>query len=112
MTNTPLERIWDQHVIKDWINGAYHEPPFRRADTVHQHHGGDRVQPAAASDFAGACRPAWLPAAPARSQPSKDADVDYQARLLGTAKVEVIALAQTSASLFADDYDAGRPSSG
>ena len=38
--------------------------------------------------------------------PSLDADVDYQARLLGTAKVEVISLAQTSASLFADDYDA------
>ena len=37
--------------------------------------------------------------------PSKDEDVDYQARLLGTAKVEVISLAQTSASLFADDYD-------
>jgi maleate isomerase len=38
--------------------------------------------------------------------PSLDADVDYQALLLGTAKVEVISLAQTSASLFADDYDA------
>ena len=38
--------------------------------------------------------------------PSKDEDIDYQARLLGTAKVEVISLAQTSASLFADDYDA------
>ena len=38
--------------------------------------------------------------------PSKDADVAYQARLLGDARVEVIALAQTSASLFADDYDA------
>src|SRR5690242_5969705 len=38
--------------------------------------------------------------------PSKDADIDYQAKLLGTAKVEVISLAQTSASLFADDYDA------
>jgi len=38
--------------------------------------------------------------------PSLDADVAYQARLLGTAKVEVIALAQTSASLFSDDYDA------
>jgi maleate cis-trans isomerase len=37
--------------------------------------------------------------------PSLDADVEYQARLLGTAKVEVVALAQTSASLFADDYD-------
>ena len=37
--------------------------------------------------------------------PSKDEDVDYQSRLLGTAKVEVISLAQTSASLFADDYD-------
>ena len=37
--------------------------------------------------------------------PSLDADVAYQARLLGTAKMEVVALAQTSASLFADDYD-------
>jgi maleate cis-trans isomerase len=37
--------------------------------------------------------------------PSLDADVAYQAHLLGTAKVEVMALAQTSASLFADDYD-------
>lgn len=37
--------------------------------------------------------------------PSLDEDVAYQARLLGTAKVEVIGLAQTSASLFDDDYD-------
>ena len=38
--------------------------------------------------------------------PSKDEDVDYQARLLGTAKVAVMSLAQTSASLFADGFDA------
>ena len=37
--------------------------------------------------------------------PSIDTEVDYQAKLLGTAKVEVVGLAQTSASLFADDYD-------
>ena len=37
--------------------------------------------------------------------PSRDEDVDYQSRLLGTAKVELVMLAQTSASLFADDYD-------
>lgn len=37
--------------------------------------------------------------------PSKDDDVDYQSKLLGTAKVEMVVLAQTSASLFADDYD-------
>src|SRR5687767_1490588 len=37
--------------------------------------------------------------------PSRDEDIDYQAKLLGTAKVEVVILAQTSASLFADDYD-------
>jgi maleate cis-trans isomerase len=37
--------------------------------------------------------------------PSLDADVSYQAKLLGEARVEVIALAQTSASLFSDDYD-------
>src|SRR5262249_25730850 len=38
--------------------------------------------------------------------PSLDADVAYQAKMLGDARVEVIALVQTSASLFTDDYDA------
>src|SRR5579862_1123678 len=38
--------------------------------------------------------------------PPKDEDVDYQARLLGTARVEIVFLLQTSASLFTDDYDA------
>jgi maleate isomerase len=37
--------------------------------------------------------------------PSLDSDIAYQSKLLGDARVEVIALAQTSASLFADDYD-------
>lgn len=37
--------------------------------------------------------------------PSRDEDIDYQSRLLGTARVEMLILAQTSASLFADDYD-------
>jgi maleate cis-trans isomerase len=37
--------------------------------------------------------------------PSLDADVTYQSRLLADARVEVIALMQTSASLFSDDYD-------
>ncbi len=37
--------------------------------------------------------------------PSRDDDIDYQSRLLGTAKVEMVIVAQTSASLFADDYD-------
>src|SRR5215510_5670503 len=37
--------------------------------------------------------------------PSRDDDIDYQSRLLGTARVEMVILAQTSASLFADDYD-------
>ena len=36
--------------------------------------------------------------------PSLDADVAYQSKLLGDAKVEALALAQTSASLFDDDY--------
>jgi maleate isomerase len=36
--------------------------------------------------------------------PPKDEDVDYQAKLLGTARVEVVFLLQTSASLFADGY--------
>src|SRR5581483_7826152 len=34
----------------------------------------------------------------------RDEDVDYQAKLLGTARVEAIFLLQTSASLFADNY--------
>src|SRR5579864_5614149 len=38
--------------------------------------------------------------------PPKDADVEYQARLLGSAHVEIVCLIQTSASLFDDDYDA------
>jgi maleate cis-trans isomerase len=37
--------------------------------------------------------------------PGRDEDVEYQSKLLGTAKVEMIMLMQTSASLFADDYD-------
>jgi maleate cis-trans isomerase len=37
--------------------------------------------------------------------PPLDADVEYQSKLLGTAHVELIFLVQTSASLFADDYD-------
>ena len=47
------------------------------------------------------------------SSPSKspfsspiDEDVDYQAKLLGTAKVEMMMLVQTSASLHRDGYDA------
>lgn len=38
--------------------------------------------------------------------PSLDDDVIRQSKLLGDAKVEVITLAQTSASLFDDEYDA------
>jgi maleate isomerase len=37
--------------------------------------------------------------------PPLDQDVEYQSKLLGTARVEIIILVQTSASLFADDYD-------
>ena len=37
--------------------------------------------------------------------PSRDEDIDYQSKLLGTAKVQMVVLIQTSASLFADDYD-------
>ena len=38
------------------------------------------------------------------SSPRED-DLDYQSKLLGTAKVELVILAQTSASVFVDDYD-------
>jgi maleate cis-trans isomerase len=38
--------------------------------------------------------------------PSRPEDIAYQARMLGDARVEVVCLAQTSASLFDDDYDA------
>jgi maleate cis-trans isomerase len=37
--------------------------------------------------------------------PPLDTDVEYQSKLLGTARVELVILVQTSASLFADDYD-------
>ena len=37
--------------------------------------------------------------------PPLDADVEYQSKLLGTAKVEIVMLIQTSASLFSEDYD-------
>src|SRR5207247_10242657 len=36
---------------------------------------------------------------------SRDEDIEYQSRHLGTAKFEMVILAQTSASLFAEDYD-------
>jgi maleate cis-trans isomerase len=36
---------------------------------------------------------------------SGEADVDYQASLLGSARVEVVALAQSAASLSSDDFD-------
>ena len=36
---------------------------------------------------------------------SLNEDIEYQSRMLGTAKVEVVSLAQTSASLFEANYD-------
>ena len=38
--------------------------------------------------------------------PSQPDDIAYQARRLGTAQVEIVCLAQTSASLCGDEYDA------
>jgi len=35
----------------------------------------------------------------------RDEDIEYQSKLLGTAKVEIVILMQTSASVFTDDYD-------
>lgn len=37
--------------------------------------------------------------------PGRDEDVDYQSKLLGTARVSMVILIQTSASLFTDNYD-------
>jgi maleate cis-trans isomerase len=45
-------------------------------------------------------------AGPTPFSPPHDADVAYQSKLLGDAKVEVLCLIQTSASLFEDGYDA------
>src|SRR2546421_8260553 len=36
--------------------------------------------------------------------PPRDEDLDYQAKMLGTAKVEIVFLLQTSASLFSEGY--------
>ena len=60
-----------------------------------------RLLPAAYQAHFGRC----LSSGGGSFSPSRDEDVDYQSRLLGTAKVELVILAQTSASLFADDYD-------
>jgi maleate isomerase len=38
-------------------------------------------------------------------QPPLDSDVEYQSKMLGTARVELIVLLQSSASLFEDDFD-------
>lgn len=38
--------------------------------------------------------------------PSLEDDIDYQSKMLGNAKVEVVGLTQTSASLFREGYDA------
>jgi maleate cis-trans isomerase len=47
-----------------------------------------------------------MTSAPGRPfSPPRDDDIDYQSRLLGTARVEMVILAQTSASLCAEDYD-------
>ncbi len=59
-----------------------------------------RLLPAAYQAHIGRCKSSG-----GSFSPSRDEDVDYQAALLGTAKVELVILAQTSASLFADDYD-------
>ena len=60
--------------------------------------------PAPAGDLPGARRAPQVECDGSFS-PSRDEDIDYQARLLGTAKVEMVILAQTSASLFTEDYD-------
>ena len=38
--------------------------------------------------------------------PPREEDVDYQSKLLGSARLEIVFLLQTSASLFAENYDA------
>ena len=38
--------------------------------------------------------------------PGRDEDIEYQSKLLATAKVEMVIMIQTSGSLFSDDYDA------
>jgi maleate cis-trans isomerase len=38
--------------------------------------------------------------------PGREEDIDYQSKLLGTARVQMVVLIQTSASVHADDYDA------
>jgi arylmalonate decarboxylase len=61
--------------------------------------------PAVAADLSGACRAADDKRPGRTFSPSREEDIDYQSRLLGTARVELVILARTSASLFVDDYD-------
>ena len=81
-----------------------HDPPFRRSHPIDQYHRRDRAG-AFALRLSGAFRAAHDEHAGTPFAPSRDEDIDYQAKLLGTAKVEMVILIQTSASLFADDYD-------
>ena len=66
-----------------------------------------RIHPPAAARVAAALRARAKSASIDGSpfSPPLDADVEYQSKLLGTAKVEIVMLIQTSASLFSEDYD-------
>ena len=83
--------------------GARHEPPFRRSYPLDQHDS-RMIKPPAASDAAGACRTTEKQRhRSVRTEPR--CRCEYH-RACWVPQVEVISLAQTSASLFADDYDA------
>ena len=89
------------------MKGPTHDTSFRRSHSIDQHDREieySRLLPASLQAHIGRLQSSGG----GPFSPSKDADIDYQSKLLGTAKVEVISLAQTSASLFADDYDADR----
>jgi hypothetical protein len=77
---------------------AHRDASFRRSRAVDKHYCRNGVWPTAAVDVAG-----HVARIPLLGRAGDDTDADYQSRLLGSAKIEVVALAQTGVTLSADD---------
>jgi hypothetical protein len=75
----------------------------RAVDKHHDRNGDGRLLPASLQVHV--ARIPLLSSGGEAAKRSRDEDVDYQARLLGHAGVEVVTLMQTAASLSADSYD-------
>jgi maleate isomerase len=86
---------------------THSDAPFRRSRAIDQHHHREaeygRLLPATLQVHV--ARIPLLSSGAETAPRGGDTDVDYQARLLSDAKVAVVALAQTAASLRSDGFD-------